>query len=391
MPRFRTRIALATLLALGACDKAPAAETRGSQSPEKSAAEPVSPNDPMPAEPPAPADPAPELPAKAEPEPEPEPTFGPAALTVLTDAQRQTLLDGEEDPPIRVEVHYVQSNETRHDLFFPYVENVGGCAIGVGSDQTFTAAAKARSTVLFMMDIDRRVVDLHLMHRIFVLASETPEDNWAWWNRKNADAAKALLEEELLEAGVRETTIKRTLRGYEAYRETVYRHLGRVISRERDGAKVTWLSDPDSYAHIRSLYQTGRVRVMQGNLAGEFSMRTAAKACEALGETMRVVYMSNAEEYFSYTPDFVANLHAQPIDDKSVLLRTIYSKKWQHADLWAYQVHKLSDFKERLGDSRNRKRTVMLRYARHDGGLERESLSIRGFSRIGYVGDESAP
>ena len=288
-------------------------------------------------------------------------------------------------------MHYVQSNETRHDLFFPYVENVGGCAIGVGSDQTFTAAAKARSTVLFMMDIDRRVVDLHLMHRVFVLASETPEDNWAWWDAKNADEAKALLEEKLAADGVDATTLKRTLRGYNAYRETVYRHLRRVINRERDGEKVTWLSDPEMYAHIRSLYQAGRVRVMQGNLAGSNSMRTAAKACQELGETMRVVYMSNAEEYFSYTADFVANIEAQPIDDKSVLLRTIYSKKWEHADLWAYQVHKLSDFKTRLADKKNRKRTAMLRYAQKDGGLERESLSIEGFSRIGYVGDDTAP
>lgn len=391
MHRLRTRIAIATLLVVGACDKAPSEEHRGSLSPEEPAAEPASHDAPTPAALDAPPDPAPEPVVEAEPEPEPAPTWGPAALTALTDAQRQTLLEGEEDPPLPVDVHYVQSNETRHDLFFPYVENVGGCAIGVGSDQTFTAAAKARSTFLFMMDIDRRVVELHQMHRIFVLASETPEDNWAWWDAKNADKAKALLAEKLPETGVSEASIKRTLRGYGAYRETVYRHLGRVISRERDGAKVTWLSDSDSYAHIRALYQTGRVRIMQGNLAGEHSMRTAATACEALGETMRVIYMSNAEEYFTYTPDFVANVQAQPTDEQSVLLRTIYSKKWRHADLWAYQVHKLSDFQERLSDRKNRKRSAMLRYAKKDGGLERESLSIDGFSRIGYVGDENAP
>ncbi len=84
-------------------------------------------------------------------------------------------------------------------------------------------------------------------------------------------------------------------------------------------------------------------------------------------------------------------MQAQPTDDKSVVLRTIYSKKWEHADLWAYQVHKLSDFKERLNNRKNRKRTAMLRYAKYDGGLERESLSIEGFSRIGYVDDDDAP
>jgi|GEM_PF-1725292 len=387
MHRLRMRIAFAAFVALTACDKAPADETRGSQSPESAA--------PTPAEPsPAPAPPQPEPPAavpEPEPEPEPEPTFGPAQLTALSDTQLQRLHEGAEDPPIPVEIHYVQSNEKRHDLFFPYIEDVGGCAIGVGSDQTFTVAAKARSTFLFMMDIDRRIVDLHLMHRVFILEAETPEDNWAFWDAKNAESSKALLEAKLPDYGLDAATIRRTLRGYHAYRETVYRHLRRVIGRQRDGKNVTWLSDPQMYAHIRALYQTGRVRVMQGNLAGEHSMRTAATACEALGETMRVIYMSNAEEYFTYTPDFVANIEAQPIDDKSVVLRTIYSKKWEHADLWAYQVHTLSDFKTRLGDRRNRKRSAMLRYAMKDGGLERESLQIEGFSRIGYVGDASAP
>ncbi len=388
MPRLRTRLALATLLALGACDKAPAEETRGSQTPDVAAAEPSAPT-------PDPA-PIPEPPAAVEPEPEPEPepeapTFGPAKLTMLGDAQRAILAAGDEDPSIKVDIHYVQSNEKRHDLFFPYIDGVGGCAIGVGSDQTFTVAAKARSTVLFMMDIDRRVVDLHLMHRVFILEAETPEENWAFWDPKNAESSKALLEEKLPTFGVDERTIRRTLQGYRAYRETVYRHLRRVIERTRDGENVTWLSDPQMYAHIRALYQTGRVRIMQGNLAGDRSMRTAAKACEELGEPMRVVYMSNAEEYFGYTADFRANIDALPIDEQSVLLRTIYSKKWEHADLWAYQVHKMADFKQRLADKRYRKRSSMLRYIQRDGGMERESLGIEGFSRIGYEGDENAP
>ncbi len=369
-------------LALAACDKSPDDETRGSQTPEIAEAEPP-PETPVP-EP----QPAPEREPDPEPKPEPEPTYGPAALTMLTDAQRETFAAGTEDPTFPVEIHYVQSNESRHDLFFPYIDDVGGCAIGVGSDQTFTIAAKAGSKFLFMMDIDRRVVDLHLMYRIFILEAETPEALWAFWDGKNAESSKALLEEKLPEYGLDARTIERTLQGYRVYRETVYRHLRRVINRKRGGEQVTWLSNPRMYAHIRALYQTGRVRVMQGNLAGEHSMRTAATACSALGETMRVLYMSNAEEYFAYSPDFIANIQAQPIDDRSVVLRTIYSKKWPHADLWAYQVHKLTDFETRLSDKRNRKRSAMLRYIQRDGGMERESLGITGFSRIGYEGDE---
>ncbi len=378
----RLRTALTALLALAACDKDPADETRGSQAPD------IAPEPEAPADDPAPAPAVAEAPPSPEPAPPPAappaPTFGPAQLTALDDAQLSTLRAGEEDPPIPVDTHYIQSNETRHDLFFPYVENVGGCLIGVGSDQSFTVAAKARSEFVFMMDIDSRVVDLHHMHRIFVLASETPADTVAKWDGANAEASAALLLEKLPEAGFDESRIRRILRGYKAGRETVFRHLKRVVARTRDGAPATWLSDPEMYEHIRSLYQTDRLRIMQGNLAGSNSMRTAAKACEALGQTMRTIYMSNAEEYFAYTADFVENITSQPIDDKSVLLRTIYSKKWEHADLWAYQVHALPDFKTRLGDKKNRKRTAMLRYAQQDGGLERESLQIEGFSRIGF-------
>ncbi len=379
-----TRSALVAVLTLAACDKDPAGQTRGSEPPAPAyeALEPV----------PAP-EPAPEPAPKPQPDasPPPAPTFGPAALTALSDEQRATLLTGDEDPPILVDIHYIQSNEGRHDLFFPYVEDVGGCAVGVGSDQTFTVAAKARTRLLFMMDIDRRIVDLHHMHRVFILDAETPEEAWAWWARENQAEAVALLEAQLPAAGLGDKRVRRIVRGFKAGRETVYRHLRRVLNRRRGGRNVTWLSDPDSYAHIRALYKTQRVRIMQGNLAGADSMRSAAAACEALGETMRVVYVSNAEEYFMYTSDFVQNVTAQPTDAKSVLLRTIYSKKWEHADLWAYQVHALDDFKVRLRDRKNRKRSAMLRYAQKDGGLERESLQIEGFSRIGFAGDETAP
>ena len=180
------------------------------------------------------------------------------------------------------------------------------------------------------------------------------------------------------------------LQGYRVGRETVWRHLGRVIARTRDGKQTSWLSDPELYAHIRSLYQTRRVRIMQGDLSGAKSIATVAKACEELDVTLRVLYMSNAEEYFKYGKSFRESITALPTDDKSVLLRTIYSKKWEHADLWAYQVQPLSDFKARLAERKYGSRNPMLRYAKADKSLETD-LGIKGFSRIGYQDRADAP
>src|SRR5690606_19576242 len=119
-----------------------------------------------------------------------------------------------------------------------------------------------------------------------------------------------------------------------------------------------------------------------GNLTGEQSLLTIAQATQKLGEKVSVIYMSNAEEYFKYTPQFVHNMTNLPGHEKAVVLRTIYSKKWAHADLWAYQVQSLTDFQTRLQNRLNRSRSSMLRYAAKEGTLNR-APGPKGLSLVG--------
>jgi hypothetical protein len=298
--------------------------------------------------------------------------FGPANLVALDAGAREHLLAGDADPPIPVDTHYVQSNETRHDLFAEFVTGKGGAYVGVGSDQNYTMMATARAELAFLLDIDYRVVDLHRVYEVLIPLHEDPRSLVDAWHSRNEAATKAVLADAF--AGLDPRERKRLLSGFLTARETVYRHLERVIARQRDGKPTTWLSDADNYAHVRAMYQTGRVRMMTGNLAGEVSLQTVAAACNALGEKVTVLYMSNAEEYFKYIAPFVASMTALPIDDEqSVVLRTIYSKKWVHADLWAYQVQPLADFRTRLADKKNRSRAPMLRYAEIDGSLDKQT------------------
>ena len=308
---------------------------------------------------------------------------GPAGLVPLTDAQRTAFLAGEADDPIPVEIHYVQSNETRHDLYFDFIANKGGAYVGVGSDMNFTMMAVQRAEFAFLMDIDYRVVDLQRMYQVLVLAHDNPRALVDAWHKKNEATTRATLEEAF--ASLDEKARGRLLRGFATARETVYRHLERVIARNRDGKPTTWLSDADNYAHVRAMYQTGRVRMMPGNLAGDRSLKTVGEACKALGVTVQAFYMSNAEEYFKYITSFVDSVSALPSTETSVVLRTIYSKKWVHADLWAYQVQTLDDFRARLADKKNRSRNPMLRYAEIDGKLDkdtgREGLTLVALQR----------
>ena len=76
-------------------------------------------------------------------------------------------------------------------------------------------------------------------------------------------------------------------------------------------------------------------------------------------------------------------LGALPIADDSVVLRTIYSKKWVHADaLWNYQVQPLADYQARLTDKKNGGRNAMLRYAESDDQLEKNNAQVNGLSRV---------
>jgi hypothetical protein len=123
---------------------------------------------------------------------------------------------------------------------------------------------------------------------------------------------------------------------------------------------------------------------MPGDLTGDASLQTIAAACKALDVPVKVLYMSNAEEYFKYTKQFRQNMRAQPVDDATMVLRTIYSKKWEHADLWAYQIQPMSDFLARLAQgAKAASRNPMLHYAQWAHELEKDT-GIKGFSRLGY-------
>jgi hypothetical protein len=158
-------------------------------------------------------------------------------------------------------------------------------------------------------------------------------------------------------------------------------HLERVLKRKQDGEPTSWLSDPVLYDHMRALFQADRVRPMAGNLTGPSALKSAGAAAKAMGTPVRVLYFSNAEEYFMYIPAFVANIEAQLGDDTSVVLRTIYSKEWVHADqLWAYQVQPLADYKARLARRINGRNSLLIRVA-GDGTLNKDT-GTKGLSLI---------
>jgi hypothetical protein len=324
-------------------------------------------------------------------EPPPVDPWGP-----LTEEQRAVLLAGEEEERITTPEHYVQTNEWRHDVWFPYLTDKRGIYVGVAADQNYTLAAVAKSEFMLLMDLDWRVTELHRAYEVLIEASEDAKTLHERFHENNA-AASAKLIEDALRGKVDDDRLRQIVTSWRGARETVYRHLAKVITRTHEGAATSWLSNPEYYAHIRKLYQNDRIRMLVGNLTGPQTLTTIAKVAEGLGLPITVVYLSNAEEYYDYTTQYRQNIKALPTNENTIVLRTIYSKEWVHADtLWNYQVQPAADYKARMDDPQITRRKRLFAAADKEGVLERDAGGVKGLSRInigllpGFAG-EGAP
>lgn len=279
--------------------------------------------------------------------------------------------------------HFTVSNEYRHDVWFAYLAGLGGAYVGVASDQNYTLIAAARSEVAFLVDIDRQVVDLHAIYAALIAVAADPEAFLGFF-RDGASARKAARETIAAALQGRPAADRsRTLALFEAHREALASYLKKVR-----GQTGSWLADPAAYSYVRTMFAAGRIRVLQGNLMGRTTMASIADSARALGVAVKVLYLSNAEDYLFYGDRFAANVRALPIDENSVALRTIHERfeGWESVGIgdwrWNYQVHALADFQRRLGErarGKNHDRTAMLADALAEGATRRVA---RGVSTI---------
>jgi hypothetical protein len=284
--------------------------------------------------------------------------------------------------------HYVVSNEARHDLFFPFIENKGGLYVGVGSDPNYTLIAAARPEFAFIFDVDRQVVDMHAIYRAFIAASPDPETLRRRFSQREVKRSVQLLDEALVDEEPAARKRIRTL--FVEVHEIVHENLGKVAKREIDGEGTSWLSNPEYYGYIKRMFEVGRIRVMPGNLLGNHTMASIAAAARELELPVRVFYPSNAEDYFSYRDGYRNNVRGLPGDESSVVIRTIatnplhseYGRTLPKADhRWHYQVqplHNLQAWLEREKSHRN----FMLKAATRDGTMSHDT-GHKGLSVVG--------
>lgn len=288
---------------------------------------------------PAPATAPPPPPATAPPAASPTAT-GAGVTAPLTDEAFVAAVQAPGDErPHSVKRHYMWSNERRHDLFFGQLAGLGGGYVGVGADQNYTLAAAATAKVLWLLDLDPAVVRVHKLYSALISEAETPDALVALFERPALPAVKAAIERRA------KADSSSLVELYLTYRGDLHDHL----RKQRERAH-TWLGDAAKYATIRGLAQRGRIVARLGDLNGPRTMQQIAQAARAAAVPVRIIYLSNAESWFSYRREFRDNLRALPLDERSLVLRTVKSEvlRYPTGDIWHYNAQHAQHFTTRV-------------------------------------------
>ena len=233
--------------------------------------------------------------------------------------------------------HYFVSNEDRPHLFHNVVADRGGTLVGVGTDQLYVYAAWARSDLLVAMDFDAAVVVLHRVYMLLFTKASTPMDFMQLWHRRNVKTVSAWIDELEIDPKLR----ARMRYVYKLGRQLVYARLKRLHLQYRRSDTPTFMSDQVQYDYLVSLVTRDRIHPVRGDLTQRGCLEGIGKALEELGHTVDLIYLSNAEQYFTYNDAFRHNFLTLPVDETSLVLRTTPLNK---GGLYRYESQRTLDF-----------------------------------------------
>ena len=245
---------------------------------------------------------------------------------------------------------YYRSNELRHDVLTSHLQDIGGVTMGVGSDQLYTLAAMAGSSLIIGVDYDPRIRIVHAIYNALVPGAPTPDALIERFSPEARDASLALIEQSL---AADSATARHATRIFTSRGDEMHEYLQRVQRRVYEGRPGSWLGSQAFYEHIHRLFSEQRVLAFAADLTGSPAIQQIGRALQAADLTVGILYMSNAEQFFPITAgEFRNNIRALPFADTSLVVRTV-----RHARLetppsgrWHYMLHAADDMTRVISD-----------------------------------------
>ena len=222
-----------------------------------------------------------------------------AAARFAARARAQAAED--EAGPLTNGIHYFASNERDLDLVRVAVTGRGGALVAVAADPAYILAAWAAPEAIVLVDSDPAIPRLHQIYAALFAAAPGPAEFRRLWSEEGAAEARALLEDEALRAL------------YDEARPAVARRFADVERRFAARATPWLLSDAALYERVAALVRGGRVVALCGDFTRDGVVRAVGEALRAEGLGVGLLYLSNIEQYFLYTPGFRAAIAALPL------------------------------------------------------------------------------
>lgn len=265
------------------------------------------------------------------------------------------------DPPPKSLIrgtHYWVSNELRHELFRPAVLDRGGLLIGVGTDPNYLFAGWARSEAMILFDFDQSIADLHKVYGVLFAHAKGPAGFLDLWTSRRRKEVEGWLAGAFPSAHER----RRVRSAYRTAAPLVRARLSKERSRLKGLKIASWLDNAEQFDHLKHLWESGRVIAVRGDLVGPRTLAAIGRAAAEAGLTVGVLYLSNAEQYFPWTGRYRDNISALPMDERTVVLRTLGIGGLGFADgHYHYGVQGGPSLKKWLADGRAKSAAALMR------------------------------
>jgi hypothetical protein len=246
----------------------------------------------------------------------------------------------------------------------------GGVYLGVGPEQNFTYIAAMRPKMVFLTDVRRGNLQMHLMYKALFEMSETRADFMsrlftkprppglttkssatelvgAYWDQ--ATSPEAVYKANLAAVLAHLTTTRRLpleqadLEGIEYIYWSFYWYgpainyssstNGRgmvsygdlMLASDASGLNRAFLASEAAFRVLKDLHQRNLIVPVVGNLAGPKALRAIGQDLRERGATVSAMYLSNVEQYLvqdGLWSQFCANIASMPLDDTSTFIRS---------------------------------------------------------------------
>lgn len=238
---------------------------------------------------------------------------------------------------------YLMTNEPRAHLWSPYIDNLGGAYVGIGSDQNYSHIAAARSRWAWVVDYDPRVYKNHVRLAAFIKSAPDRKAFVALFEGKNERKALDILNTEYADR----SDLKVLRRGHIATRAELQPYFAAQLKGSKVAPDFGWLATDENYAFIKLLVEQGRMRPVKGDLLASGAIRSIGVAASKLKTPVRIYYTSNAPSSWGgkVTTEYRDNVLGLPIDEMSLVLQTNsrggfrQTGKWHHSVSWARAHH----------------------------------------------------